>query len=318
MELRHLEYFVAVAEERSFTAAAARLHVVQSAVSAGVKALERELGSRLLDRTPRRVDLTDAGATLLPRAQATLDAARDARDAVEEVRGGLRGTVRVGTMTSVGLLDVPGVLGEFHRRHPGVLLRLSAAPSGSMGLVDALVERRLDLAFVSLPGHPPPGVQLTELARTPMVLVVPVDHPLADRNRVPITDLADLDFIDSPVGYGNRSVADRAFEEAGVRRRVSIEITDVATAPAYIRHGLGIALLPRFAVGEDDAVVALRVAGADLDWPMSLATPGDRTPSRATAALLDLVLATLREPHDLNPSRDLSDDSEPGAPSREP
>ena len=290
MELRHLEYFVAVAEERSFTAAAARLHVVQSAVSAGVKALERELAAQLLDRTSRRVDVTDAGAALLPKAQATLDA----RDVVADVRGGLRGTVRVGTMTSVGLLDVPGVLGEFHRRHPGVVLRLSAAPSGSEGLVDALVERRLDLAFVSIPGQPPQQVQLTELAHAPMVLAVPVDHPLAGRAEVLITDLADLDFIDSPVGYGNRSVADRAFEAAGVRRRVSIEITDIATATAYVRHGLGIALLPRFVIGADDEVIAVRVVGADLDWPMSLATPKDRTPSSAANALLELIRTTLR------------------------
>jgi DNA-binding transcriptional LysR family regulator len=294
MELRHLEYFVAVAEERSFTAAATRLHVVQSAVSAGVKALERELAARLLDRTPRRVDLTDAGAALLPKAQAALDAARDARDVVAEVRGGLRGTVRVGTMTSVGLLDVPGILGEFHRRHPGVLLRLTAAPSGSKGLVDALIERRLDLAFVSLPGQPPPQVQLTELARTPMVLVLPVDHPLAARAQVSITDLADLDFIDSPIGYGNRSVADRAFEAAGVRRRVSIEITDVATATTFVRQGLGIALLPRFAIGADDEVVTLPVAGADLEWPLSLAAPQDRAPSSATQALLELIRTTPR------------------------
>jgi DNA-binding transcriptional LysR family regulator len=294
VELRHLEYFVAVAEERSFTAAAARLHVVQSAVSAGVKALERELASQLLDRTPRRVELTDAGAALLPRAQATLDAARDAREVVADVRGGLRGTVRVGTMTSVGILDVPAVLGEYHRRHPGVVLRLSAAPSGSEGLLDALIERRLDLAFVSIPGQPPPQVQLTELARTTMVLVLPVDHPLAGRAQVLVTDLADLDFIDSPVGYGNRSVADRAFAAAGVRRRVSIEITDIATATAYVRHGLGIALLPRFAIGADDEVIALPVVGADLDWPMSLATPKERTPSSATTALLELIRATLR------------------------
>jgi DNA-binding transcriptional LysR family regulator len=147
---------------------------------------------------------------------------------------------------------------------------------------------------VSMPGQPPPQVQLTELARTPMVLVLPVDHALAGRDQVLISDLADLDFIDSPVGYGNRSVVDRAFEAAGVRRRVSIEITDVATATTFVRNGLGIALLPRFAIGADDEVAALPVAGADLDWPMSLATPKDRTPSSATNALLELVRTTLR------------------------
>ena len=95
VELRHLEYFVAVAEERNFTRAAARLNIVQSAVSAAIKSLERELGAPLLERTSKRVALTDAGLALLPKARATLDAARDAREAVDEVRGGLRGTLRI-------------------------------------------------------------------------------------------------------------------------------------------------------------------------------------------------------------------------------
>ena len=120
MELRHLEYFVAVAEEQNFTRAAARLHIVQSAVSAAVKTLERELDARLLDRNSKRVLLTDEGRALLPRARSVLDAARDAADAVAEVRGALRGTLRMGTLTSIRLIDLPGLLGEFHRRHPGV------------------------------------------------------------------------------------------------------------------------------------------------------------------------------------------------------
>src|SRR4051794_10051882 len=209
MELRQLECFVAVAEEANFTRAAARLHIVQSAVSATIKRLEHELGAPLLERNSKRVLLTDAGAALLPRARVTLDAARDAADAVAEVHGGLRGTLRLGTLTSVTLLDLPTLLGEFHRRHPGVVLQTSAAPSGSQGLVDALRERRLDLAFVSLPGPHPAGITLTDLASSTLDLVVPVDHPLANRPSLSITELAGLDFVDSPVGYGNRTVADR-------------------------------------------------------------------------------------------------------------
>src|SRR3954464_8330413 len=120
MELRHFEYFVAVAEERSFTRAAARLHVVQSGVSAVIKSLERELGADLLERTSKRVALTDAGEALLPRARAALEAAQAARDAVGEVRGGLRGTLRIGILNSVAELDIPGLLGTFHRTYPGV------------------------------------------------------------------------------------------------------------------------------------------------------------------------------------------------------
>jgi DNA-binding transcriptional LysR family regulator len=296
VELRHLEYFVAVAEEQNFTRAAARLHIVQSAVSAAVKTLERELGTPLLDRNSKRVWLTDAGAALLPKARIALDAARDARDAVAEVRGGLRGNLRIGTMTSLWLIDLPALLGEFHRRHPGVLLQTSAAPSGSQGLIDALTERRLDLAFVSLPGPPPAGIELTDLARSVIDLVVPDDHALAARGSVPIGELAGLDFIDFPAGYGNRTVADRAFTAAGVPRRVVIEITDIATGTDFVRNGLGIALLPRFIIGSQPGLTRLTVAGADLQWPLSLATPADRTPGAAARALISLVDDYLRTP----------------------
>lgn len=289
VELRQLEHFVAVAEEQNFTRAAARLHVVQSAVSAAVKTLERELGAPLLDRNSKRVLLTDAGIALLPRARIALDAARDARDAVAEVHGGLRGTLRIGTMTSVKLLRLPALLGEFHRRYPGVLLQTSVAPSGSKGLIDALAERRLDVAFVSLPGAPPADIQLTELARSVIDLVVPNDHPLATREVVSLGELAGLDFIDSPVGYGNRAVTDRAFATAGLSRRVTIEISDIASGADHVRHGLGIALLPRFAIGDAEGVTMLRVTDADLDWALSLATAVDRPASAAARALITLT-----------------------------
>lgn len=296
MELRQLEYFVAVAEEQSFTRAAARLHIVQSAVSAAVKTLERELGTSLLDRNSKRVLLTDAGAALLPRARVALDAARDARDAVAEVRGGLRGTVRLGTMTSVGLIDLPALLGEFHRRHPGVLVQTSAAPSGSQGLLAALTERRLDLAFVSLPGPRPAGIAFTDLASSPIELVVPDDHALAARGTVSLDELAGLDFIDSPVGYGNRAVVDRAFAAARVRRRVTIEITDIATGVDFVRHRLGVALLPEFSLRRVEGLARLRVTGADLVWPLSLAIPTDRRASAATRALVEVIGPALPAP----------------------
>src|SRR4051812_50109542 len=102
MELRHLATFAAVAEEGSFTRAAGRLHVVQSAVSSGVRALERELGVTLFDRTTHRVQLSEAGRALLPEARRTLAAAAAARDAVDQLRGGLRGPGRVGVMLAAG------------------------------------------------------------------------------------------------------------------------------------------------------------------------------------------------------------------------
>ena len=296
LEIRHFEYFVAVAEERSFTRAAARLHVVQSGVSAAIKALEHELDAPLLERTSKRVALTDAGAALLPRARAALDAARAARDAVDEVRGGLRGTVRIGTLTAIGLVDLPALLGRFHRTHPAVTLQLTVSTRGSGGLVDALTDGSLDLAMVSVPGRPPTGVHLRQLLWRPMELVLPAGHRLAGREVVRIADLAGEQFVDFPVGYGNRTVVDRAFAAAGVQRHVSLEVVDISTGAGFVRHGLGIAILPRFAVPDEADLVVLPVADADLDWPLGVATSAVRAPSAAARALLGMIDDHLRPP----------------------
>jgi len=165
MELRHLEVFVAVAEELSFTRASARLHLVQSGVSSAIKALERDLGAVLFDRDRHRVMLTDAGQVLLPEARATLAAAQAARDAVSQAQGGLRGTVTVGTMLSTGPLDLPGLLGRFHQTHPGVTVKLRMSASGSAGLAREVLDGSLDLAVVSLPGPAPAGLSLRRTAR---------------------------------------------------------------------------------------------------------------------------------------------------------
>lgn len=294
MELRHLEYFVAVADESSFTRAAARLHVVQSGVSAVIKSLERELGAPLLERTSKRVALTDAGRALLPRARAALDAARAARDAVDEVRGGLRGTLRIGMMTSVALVDMPALMGNFHKSHPEVALQLSVSPRGSSGLVDALTDGSLDVALVSVPGRPPAGVRVRQLVSLPMELVLPQGHPLADKPEISVADLAGERFVDFPLGYGNRAVVDRAFAAAGIERHVSLEVTDITTGASFVAHGLGVAILNRFAVPDGLGVVIRPLADAGLDWPLGVAVSAVRAPSAAARALLAMIDDHLR------------------------
>jgi DNA-binding transcriptional LysR family regulator len=289
MELRHFEYFVAVAEERSFTRAAARLHVVQSGVSAVIKSLERELGTGLLERTSKRVELTDAGEALLPRARAALDAVQAARDAVGQVRGGLRGTIRIGTLTSVDVIPIPALLGEFHRSHPAVQLRLSVSPRGSVGLLEEIADGTLDLALVSAPGRPPAGISVKRLHSEPLYLVLPRDHRLAGPGEVRIEDLAGEPFVDFPPGYGNRVLVDRAFAAAGLPRHVVVQVIDIASGASYVRHGLGIALLPRFAVELDEGLVLKRLTGVDLDWPLGVAISTVRAPAAAAKALLALM-----------------------------
>lgn len=154
MELRQLEYFVAVAEERHFTRAAQRMVVSQSGLSASVRALERELGAALFTRTTRSVELTGAGRALLAEATRTLAAARAAGDAVAAVQGLLRGSLSVGTEQCVNV-DVGALLARFRAEHGNVEIRLRQA--GSAVMAQDVADGRLDLAFITLPGPPPEG-----------------------------------------------------------------------------------------------------------------------------------------------------------------
>src|SRR3954447_69291 len=168
MELRQLEAFVAAADEGAITRAADRLHVVQSAVSASVRRLEAELGTPLFVRRARGVTLTDAGRALLPHARAALGAAEAGREAVNAVRGGLSGTVRLGIMQSQSSrVSVPRLLRDFRDRHPGVELRVGHM-GGSVERAAQVPGGALDLAFVALTGRDaPPGVELAALAAEP-------------------------------------------------------------------------------------------------------------------------------------------------------
>lgn len=291
VELRHLEYFLAVADTRSFTAAAKRLHVVQSGVSATIKALERELDTELFVRSAAGVALSPAGEALRPHARATLDAARAAKDAVDAARGSVRGTVTVGTLTSVSVIDVPTVLAELHARHPEVVVHLRAASAGSAGLAAQLRDGDLDVAFLVFTGPPPADLHTRLVASVPLLLVVPAEHPLARRTAVSLADLAGMSFVDGPPEYGNRAVVDNAFAAAGVERTVAVEVADIGTAATCIRKGLGIGFLSwSILEGIDSSgLISVRIAGHDLQWRLYVATSATRQASAATRALLALI-----------------------------
>jgi len=297
MELRHLEYFVAVAEELSFTRASRRLHVVQSGVSSSIQALERELGATLLDRDRHRVALTDAGQALLPEARATLAAAQAAREAVGEARSGLRGTVTLGTMQSTGPLDLPALLGRFHTTHPGVAVRLRLSALGSTGLAREVISGVLDLALLSPPGQPLADLALRFVSAEPLLVVCHPAHPIAGRRSVTLEEIADNPFIDFTPGWGNRAVVDRAFAAAGLDRQVPFEVADFTSAAALVRNGLGITFLPASVLAAAPGLPAIEVAEPTLSWEISVATPANRRVSAASRAFLaELVRAAGSSP----------------------
>ncbi|MFD7323327.1 LysR family transcriptional regulator [Streptomyces sp. NPDC059875] len=292
VELRHLRHFIAVAEEGSFTRAAARLHLTQSTLSVSVRSLERELGGPLFDRTTHRVELTDAGRALLPEARNALAAVAAARDAVTAAHGGLRGTVRLGIMQSPMLIDLAAVMARFHRERPHVQIVPSTAAGGSAELAARVVEGGLDLAFSALPGDYPPGLTVRPLASEPLVLACTHDHPVTQHEIVPLAALDGERFVDFPSGWGTRACVDRLFLQNGLHREIVVEVTDIPAAVDLVRAGFGCAFLSASLVSGPRAdTLALRPVLPTPSFEVALITSEQRRPSAAARAFIDLVLA---------------------------
>jgi DNA-binding transcriptional LysR family regulator len=297
VELRELAVFVAVAEERSFTRAAERQHVVQSAISATLRNLERELGVELVSRTTHQVSLTDAGRLFLPEAQRTLAAAREARHVLEQARDGLRGTLRLGVMlaASPGSPTPASLISAFTAAHPGIEVSVRLGVSGDH--VEDLRRGRLDLAFIALPPEDVTGLRLHRLLSCQMGLAVLPTHPLAGRSRVELSELSAEPFVETTPGWGTRIATDRAFLRAGVARVIRHELGDGLGVLDFVRHGLGIAISPPMIVPPDLVhvplgrhaprfVVSLAVADRDPSTPVRemLRTARRLTPKLSTGA----------------------------------
>lgn len=290
VDSRHLEYFVAVAEELSFTRAAERLQAVQSTVSSGVAVLEREVGTALFIRSTRHVALTRAGSELLPQARTALDAVSQMRSVGAQVHGAVTGSLRVGILTNLESLRLPAIFGAFHRAHPGIELSMRTSPRGSTGLVDDVRRSRLDVAFCGLALADLAGFHAQVLRRQPFVALLPSGHPSATARSVAIEDLLADDFVEMPVGFGNRRVVDDWLLTAGLRRRVTLEVPDLSTVPAYVAAGLGVAVVPEQtaldAPGQEGIVAVPLVE--HLVWELSvIARPEGRSPA------VDALLAHL-------------------------
>jgi DNA-binding transcriptional LysR family regulator len=292
MDLRQLEYFVAVSETGGFTRAAERLHLVQSGLSTAIRALEKELGAELFTRTTRRVELTDAGEILLAEARHILARVEQAGDAVREAAGGSRGTVRFGIMHSLTTPELVDALAAFHRERPQVRLLPRTDPAGSAGLVRAVVEDELDFAVAAPSPDESVRAVLVPLRSERMVLVCPPEHRLAARRQVRLTEVADDPFVDVPAGWGSRTSVDRLFAATGLTRRVEIEVGDVATVVDLVRAGLGLALIaPSSAPSTAGLRVIKTLPSPTFDVSLVLAEAGSLGPAARdlTAALLARV-----------------------------
>ncbi|MGW0733954.1 LysR family transcriptional regulator [Streptomyces sp. NPDC002851] len=289
MDLQQMRYVIAVAETNSFTRAAERCLVVQSALSHQIARLERELGARLFERTSRRVRLTPAGAAFLPAARQCVDAAERAAAEVAAAVGEVRGRLAVGLIPTVAAVDIPAALREFRQEYPHVRIGLRVAASED--LVEQVKQGSIDVAFLGLPTTArPQGVAAHELARDRLVAVVAPDHPLADESAVDLQRLSSEVFVDLPAGTAGRTQSDLAFSAAGRTRDVAFEVTTVdVLMNRLVEQGLGIAMLPSAYVPQLTGVTTIEVTDAPTRVEYVIWSRVGRAPA-ATAFLATLGL----------------------------
>ncbi|MFI7689778.1 LysR substrate-binding domain-containing protein [Nonomuraea sp. NPDC049655] len=241
MELRQLEYFVAVAEERSFTRAAERVHISQSGVSAQIRQLERELGAELFDRSARVATLTVAGKAALEHARAALAAAGAVGQAVGEVTDLIRGTLTVGMVLGCTVTPLFDALAAFRRAHPGV--ELSLLEDNSDKLVEGVRGGALDLALIGVANGVPEGLEALTIVSERLVAAVPPEHPLAGRGRIALRDLGEQAIVCMPRGTGLRAVFDEACAAQGLRPPIALQAGAADAIAGLAVRGLGVAIL---------------------------------------------------------------------------
>jgi DNA-binding transcriptional LysR family regulator len=242
VELHQLRYLVAVAEEGSFTRAAARERVAQPAVSAAVRRLEKELGVELLERGRFGARPTDAGRAVLVHARTALAAVTHARHVADEVTGLLRGRVVVGMVVGCTSVVLAELLADFARAHPAV--DVSLVEGAGADLLDDLRDGVLDLAWVGRAAPPPAGVETAVLYEEEQVAVVAADRAAREPRTLAVTDLAARRLIALPRGTGGRAALDEACARAGTGVEVAFEATGLDMVLRLAAQGLGTGVVP--------------------------------------------------------------------------
>jgi DNA-binding transcriptional LysR family regulator len=292
MELRQLEYFVAVAEEANFTRAAARVHISQSGVSAQIKALESELGQTLFDRSSRVARLTAAGKAALEPAKAALAAATALRGAVDGVAGVLRGTLTLGMVTGCTITPLFAAVEAFRSAHPGV--NLIIREDDSLSMIAGVESRVLDLAIVGTAGPPPESLESMTIISESLAAMVPGGHRLARRKGLDIAALADETLVSMPTGTGVRATLEIACAEAGFTPMVAIEASAADAIADLCARNMGVGVLSRSMAQEyADRIAVVPIRRNPV--PAVLAAVWAPTPSPAVRAFVPRLAAAFNQ-----------------------
>lgn len=299
LDVRRMKVLREVAIRGSFSAAAEALSFTQSAVSQQIAALEREAGAVLVERSARGVRLTEAGEAVVRHAEVILARLAEAEAELEAIAGLHGGRLRMAAFESAGASIMPLAIAQFRGRHPAVELSLTLEEAD-----DAIARLRsgdLDLALaegaVERPSVPE-GVELVHLLDDPMYLALPMDHPLADKQRLRLADLADDAWIQGQPGSTcacNR-LALRACQAAGFEPRVAFESSDWTAVQGLVAAGVGVALIAELGTSTVRDDIVIRDLGRQIEHRrVYAAVPVGGYRSPANAAMVTILQDVSRE-----------------------
>jgi DNA-binding transcriptional LysR family regulator len=262
--------FVALAQEGSFTRAARKVKIVQSGRSNSIRELEEEFWSVLVERTTRKVALTETGMLFLQHARATLASLHGAMQAVRSRDAVVRGQLRLGILQSLdSYLELIPLLKQFRSAFPTVDVSVRALIADAVpGLVRS---GEIDLSFHTIVGRDRwPGIQLIPYGHDPLVAICPRDHPLASRNLVSPETLSKQFFVDVTPDRALRRLVDKVLAQRRIKRTTAFEVSDIQPAMQFAANGLGVAIVPSAVARsftESGGGVALRIGGRDEGLP---------------------------------------------------
>jgi DNA-binding transcriptional LysR family regulator len=290
INLHQLHIFQAVAEQGSYSRAAAVLYLSQPGVSLQVKALEKSIGLPLFEKVGRTLHLTEAGRELLGYSERIFGLLEETRLVMEELGGGRRGTVKVAASTTAGIYVVPPALGAFHREYPDVKLTLDVL--NRFTVQKRLLDNEVDLAVMGLI-EDPHDLEVAEFLPNELVVIGSPRHPLARRTAIPMQELINETFLLREAGSGTRIDTQRLFEARDFKLNVGMELRSSGAIKQGVAADLGIAVIPLSAIELEllaGRLIVLDVAGFPVHRHWYLARRAGSHPSAAAAALWNFML----------------------------
>jgi DNA-binding transcriptional LysR family regulator len=296
VNVSQLRAFVTVVDRGSFSAAARDLAISQPAVTMQLQSLESDLGATLLDRRYRRVDLTEAGRALLPHARAVLDQLEQARLDIDELSDRVTGRLSIAASTTPGVYLVPSALGAFVSAYPEV--GVSVALADTARVVEDVESGR---AHIGIVGATVRGARVSfeQVGHDELVLICPAGHPLATRQKVPLSELCEERWVLRESGSGTRQVAEHVLAEHGLdpaELRVAVELGTGEAIVSAVEGGLGLAIMSRSVAGKAlqlGTVQSVDAIGLPAERPFYVVLP-KTAPTRAALAFYEQLLESTR------------------------